>query len=77
MLRTPPDPLNNPLIKKGLSTAEFYKLLGLDTNGQLTSVGAAPAYTGPYILWSAGSDGNLGISTKDGKSDDVTNFDLK
>ena len=52
--------------------------MGADTNqnGQIDATGSPPetaAYTGPYILWSAGADGILGISP-DGKSDNITNF---
>jgi type II secretory pathway pseudopilin PulG len=75
----PPDPLNNPKIKTPISLQHFQILMG-DTNhdGQIESTGnppETPTYTGPYILWSAGADGILGISP-DGKSDNITNFDL-
>lgn len=72
----PPDPMNNPLITTALTQSDFYTLLGVDSaTGQVDS-GQTPTYTGPYILWSAGEDSTFGISARDGKSDDITNFDF-
>jgi len=72
----PPDPMNNPLITTALTQSDFYKLLGVDSTTGQVDAGQTPTYTGPYILWSAGEDNTFGISPRDGKSDDITNFDF-
>ncbi len=54
-----------------------YMMDDRNNNGQIDS-GETPAYTGPYVLWSAGADGTFGPTsltpTEAAKCDDVTNF---
>jgi len=49
-------------------------MMGSDPAGSATSASAA-RHIGPYVLWSAGDDG-LWWMDANGKTDDVTNFDL-
>jgi prepilin-type N-terminal cleavage/methylation domain-containing protein len=68
----------NYLESKFSPANSFNYLMGdTNTNGQLNS-GETAAYTGPYLLWGAGGDGQYGIATLNAteaaKCDDVTNF---
>lgn len=60
-----------------LSQPDMQIILGdTNTNGRIDPVtnNETAAFTGPYILWSAGADGRFGI-TAPGKCDDITNFE--
>lgn len=72
------DSLYDSRYLSSLTEEQFrYMMDDRNNNGRIDS-GETPAYTGPYILWSAGADGTFGpasLTPIDAtKCDDVTNF---
>ncbi len=65
------DQNNNTLLSK----ATLQTIQGDTNNSGIIDVTETPTYTGPYLLWTTGNDGEFGLDAN-GKSDDICNFDL-
>jgi prepilin-type N-terminal cleavage/methylation domain-containing protein len=63
-----------------LLTAHAQTILGANSQGYIDTTTTPPGqatYTGPFLLWASGTDGQFGLSqygSTIGKTDDVTNF---
>ncbi len=72
-------PLYNTTYAQGFLAQNNMRLMlgDINMNGQIDA-GETPAFTGPYILWSAGPDAKFGptatTTSEAARCDDVTNF---